>query len=61
MRLFCGAACGRLKERKLGMSAVGRNCCCWRSGEGEKAGSVEEKDDAERKAFVQGGWEVVVL
>ena len=32
MRLFCGAACGRLKERKLGLSPVGRNCRCWRSG-----------------------------
>ena len=41
MRLFYGAACGRLKERELGLSAVGRSCRCWRSAKGEKAGSVE--------------------
>jgi hypothetical protein len=31
MRLFCGAACGRLKERELGLSTVSRSCRCWRS------------------------------
>jgi hypothetical protein len=41
IRRFYGAAYGRLKERKLGLSAVGRNCRCWRSGEGEKVGSVD--------------------
>jgi hypothetical protein len=41
IRRFYGAAYGRLKERKLGLLAVGRNCRCWRSGEGEKVGSVD--------------------
>jgi hypothetical protein len=52
MRLFCGAACGRLKMRELGLSAVGRSCRCWRLAGGEKAGSVERKVCVQRVTVV---------
>jgi hypothetical protein len=52
MRLFCGVACGRLKMRELGWSAVGRSCRCWRLAKGEKAGSVERKVCVQRVTAV---------
>jgi hypothetical protein len=59
MRLFCGAACGRLKMRELGLSVVGRSCHCWRLAGGEKAGSVERKVCVQRVMAVVWRWEAV--
>ena len=54
MRLSCGAACGRLMERELGLAAVSRSCRCWRSAAGEKAGSVER---GEGRTTERAEWE----
>jgi len=47
---------------RLGLSAVGRSCRCWRSIAGEKAGSVErgegrttKREQSERAAVVKVG------
>jgi len=48
MRLSCGAACGRLMERELGLSAVGRSCRYWRSAAGRFVREELEKEGSAR-------------